>query len=141
MLVEKALRAGPAGPYQLQAAIAALHVEAPTASDTDWKQIAELYAKLLTFNQSPVIALNHAVAIAMSGSVQDGLKRIDEIGRSGGLAGYYLFHAARADLLRRVDRKTEAAAAYRNALSLATNGVERRFLERRLNEMEARAEM
>src|SRR5262249_59006704 len=99
-------------PYQLQAAIAALHVEAHTTSDTDWTQIAALYTKLLTFNPSPVIALNQAVAAAMSGAVQDGLKRIDEIGRSGELAGYYLFHAARADLLRRMTRNTEAAAAY-----------------------------
>lgn len=138
MLVEKALRIGPAGPYQLQAAIAALHAEASTSANTDWKQIATLYSRLLVFNRSPVIALNHAVAIAMSGSVEEGLKRIDELGRSGGLAGYYLFHAARADLLRRLARKTEAAAAYRSALSLAMNRVEQKFLQRRLNEMDAR---
>lgn len=138
MLVEKALRIGPTGPYQLQAAIAALHAEASTSANTDWKQIATLYSRLLVFNRSPVIALNHAVAIAMSGSVEEGLKRIDELGRSGGLAGYYLFHAARADLLRRLARKTEAAAAYRSALSLAMNRVEQKFLQRRLNEMDAR---
>jgi RNA polymerase sigma-70 factor (ECF subfamily) len=138
ILVEKALRIGPAGPYQLQAAIAALHAEASTSANTDWKQIAALYSRLLVFNRSPVIALNHAVAIAMSGSVEEGLKRIDELGRSGGLAGYYLFHAARADLLRRLARKTEAAVAYRSALSLAMNRVEQKFLQRRLNEMEAR---
>src|SRR5262249_28065245 len=119
-LVEKALKIGPAGPYQLQAAIAALHAEAPTSGDTDWAQIAALYAKLLTLNPSPVIALNHGVALAMSGSVEDGLKRIDELGRSG-LASYHLFHAARADLLRRLAHNSEAAAAYRAALSLATN--------------------
>jgi RNA polymerase sigma-70 factor (ECF subfamily) len=134
-LVEKALRMGPAGPYQLQAAIAALHVEAPSSADTDWSQIAALYAKLLTLNPSSVIALNHGVAVAMSGSVEDGLNRIDELGRSG-LDGYYLFHAARADLLRRMARNAEAAAAYRSALSLATNYIERKFLQRRLHEME-----
>jgi RNA polymerase sigma-70 factor, ECF subfamily len=137
MLVEKALTAGPAGPYQVQAAIAALHVEAPTPADTDWPQIAALYDRLLTLNPSPVIALNHSVAVAMSGAVEDGLKRIDELGRSGGLAGYYLFHAARADLLRRLGRNIEAVAAYRSALSLASNRVERKFLKRRLSEVEA----
>ena len=137
ILVEKALKTGPAGPYQLQAAIAALHAEAATPADTDWPQIAALYDKLLTLNPSPVIALNHAVAVAMSGPVVDGLRRIDELGHSGGLAGYYLFHAARADLLRRLNRNTEAAAAYRSALSLVSNRVERNFLVRRLNEMEA----
>jgi RNA polymerase sigma-70 factor, ECF subfamily len=139
LLVEKALRIGPAGPYQLQAAIAALHVEAPAPADTDWAQIAALYAKLLALNPSPVIALNHGVAVAMSGSFEGGLKQIDELGRSGGLASYHLFHAARADLLRRLARNTEAAAAYRSALSLATNHVERKYLQRRLNEMEAHA--
>jgi len=137
MLVERALKTGPAGPYQLQAAIAALHAEAATPADTDWPQIAALYDKLLTLNPSPVIALHHAVAVAMSGPVVDGLRRIDELGHSGGLAGYYLFHAARADLLRRLNRNTEAAAAYRSALSLVSNRVERNFLVRRLNEMEA----
>jgi RNA polymerase sigma-70 factor (ECF subfamily) len=91
-------------------------------------------------NPSPVIALNHGVAVAMSGAVEDGLKRIGELGRSGGLARYYLFHAARADLLRRLSRNTEAAAAYRSALNLASNRVERNFLKRRLDEVEARVE-
>jgi len=140
ILVEKALKTGPAGPYQLQAAIAALHAEAATPADTDWPQIAALYDRLLTLNPSPVIALNHAVAVAMSGAIVDGLKRIDELGLSGELAGYYLLHAARADLLRRLNRKTEAAAAYRSALGLVSNGVERNFLVRRLSEMEASVE-
>jgi RNA polymerase sigma-70 factor, ECF subfamily len=140
ILVEKALKTGPAGPYQMQAAIAALHAEAATPADTDWPQIAALYDRLLTLNPSPVIALNHAVAVAMSGAIVDGLKRIDELGLSGELAGYYLLHAARADLLRRLNRKTEAAAAYRSALGLVSNGVERNFLVRRLSEMEASVE-
>jgi RNA polymerase sigma-70 factor (ECF subfamily) len=140
ILVEKALTTGPAGPYQLQAAIAALHAEAATPADTDWPQIAALYDRLLTLHPSPVIALNHAVAVAMSGAVVDGLTRIDELGQSSGLAGYYLFHAARADLLRRLDRNTEAAAAYRSALDLVSNRVERNFLVRRLNEIKAPVE-
>jgi RNA polymerase sigma-70 factor (ECF subfamily) len=140
LLVEKALKTGPAGPYQLQAAIAALHAEAATPADTDWPQIAALYDRLLTLHPSPVIALNHAVAVAMSGAVVDGLTRIDELGQSGGLAGYYLFHAARADLLRRLDRNTEAAAAYRSALGLVSNHVERNFLVRRLSEIKAPVE-
>jgi RNA polymerase sigma-70 factor, ECF subfamily len=137
MLVEKALKTGPAGPYQLQAAIAALHAEAAAPVETDWPQIAALYDRLLMLNPSPVIALNHAVAVAMSGPIADGLKRIDELGHSGGLGGYYLFHAARADLLRRLDRNTEAAVAYRSALGLVSNRVEQNFLARRLSEVEA----
>src|SRR5262249_58496736 len=129
LLVDRALRTGPAGPYQLQAAIAALHVEATTPADTDWAQIAALYAKLLAFNRSPVIALNHGVAVAMSGSVEDGLNRIDELGRSGGLARYYFFYAARADFLRRVARNTQAAAPFRKALRLPTNPGEQKILQ------------
>jgi RNA polymerase sigma-70 factor (ECF subfamily) len=140
VLVEKALKIGPAGLYQLQAAVAALHAEAATPEDTDWPQIAALYDRLLARNPSPVIALNHAVAVAMSGSVVDGLKRIDELGHSGGLAGYYLFHAARADLLRRLGCNTEAADAYRSALGLVSNRVERNFLVRRLSEIQERME-
>jgi RNA polymerase sigma-70 factor (ECF subfamily) len=135
-LVEKALRTGPAGPYQLQAAIAALHADAESPANTDWPQIAALYERLLRLNPSPVIALNHAVAIAMSGAMVEGLTRMDELGAAGELAGYYLFHAARADLLRRLNRKTEATAAYRNALNRVSNRVERDFLMRRLSEME-----
>jgi RNA polymerase sigma-70 factor (ECF subfamily) len=136
-LIDDALRLGPAGPYQLQAAIAALHARAAAPSETDWPQIAALYERLRRLNPSPVIGLNHAVAVAMSGTIEDGLKRIDELGRAGGLAGYYLFHAARADLLRRLSRHAEAAGAYQNALNLASNNVERNFLKRRLSEMEA----
>ncbi|HYL36107.1 MAG TPA: RNA polymerase sigma factor [Bryobacteraceae bacterium] len=135
ILVEKALRLGPVGPYQLQAAIAALHAQAVTPEETDWAQITELYAALLELNPSPVIGLNHAVAVAMSGGLEDGLERINELGRSGVLDHYYLFHAARADLLRRLNRSREAAAAYQKAAALATNPVEINFLQRRLREL------
>ena len=136
-LVEEALSSGPAGPYQLQAAIAALHAGAATAEETDWRQIAALYARLMAINGSPVIALNHAVAVAMSGRLEDGLEGIEELGRTGALDQYYLFHAARADLLRRLNRKDGAAEAYRAAAGLATNPVEVDFLRRRLRELEA----
>jgi RNA polymerase sigma-70 factor (ECF subfamily) len=136
-LVEKALRLGPPGPYQVQAAIAALHAEAATSEETDWPQIAALYEKLLELNPTPVVGLNQAVAIAMSGHLAEGLHRIDELGRSGALDQYYLFHAARADLLRRMKRTADAAAAYGKAIALATNPVEVRFLKRRLGELEA----
>jgi RNA polymerase sigma-70 factor, ECF subfamily len=129
-LVEQALQRRPLGPYQLQAAIAAVHAEAKTAPETDWQQIARLYEKLLEFNGSAVIALNHAAAIAMSGRLEEGLARIDVLD----LDRYYLFHAARADILRRMNRPTEAMEAYRKALALATNRVEQEFLERRLKE-------
>ena len=133
-LIEKALRLHRAGAYQLQAAIAALHAEAKTSQATDWRQIAALYERLLAINPSPVIALNHAIAVAMSGELEQGLERIDALGPSGDLNAYYLFHAARADILRRLNRPEEAAAAYKKALQLATNTVERDFLEQRLRE-------
>ena len=137
-LVEEALRLGRVGPYQLQAAIAALHAQAPTPAETDWPQIAALYERLLRLHPSPVVGLNHAVAVAMSGTFADGLRRIDELGATGELTGYYLFHAARADLLRRLSRHAEAASAYQSAIALASNDVELNFLKRRLREMEAR---
>jgi RNA polymerase sigma-70 factor (ECF subfamily) len=137
LLVELALRLGPVGPYQLQAAIAALHAQAHTAAETDWWQIAALYEKLRALNPSPVIALNHAVAVAMSAGIEDGLKQIDHLGRTGALDRYYLYHAARADLLRRLHRYSEAAEAYQRAAGLAANGVELDFLNRRLRQMEA----
>jgi len=136
-LLDQALRFGAAGPYQLQAAIAALHAQAKAAGDTDWPQIAALYERLLEWNPSRVIALNHAVAIAISVGFEEGLKRIDELGVSGELDDYYLFHAARADLLRRLHRPSEAAEAYRRALALATNRIERDFLEGRLRGLPA----
>jgi len=131
-LVDEALRRHFPGPYQLQAAIAALHSEAKTAADTDWPQIAALYERLLEFTPSPVVALNHAVAVALSVGLQEGLRRIDRLGASGELDHYYLFHAARADLLRRLDRHNEAADAYRKALELVSNKVEAEFLKGRL---------
>ncbi len=136
-LVERALRGGAAGPYQLQAAIAALHAEARRPEETDWRQISALYEKLLEWNPSPVIALNHAVAVAMSEGLEEGLRRIEDLTEPGELDRYYLFHAARADLLRRMKRFEEAAGSYRQALELATNLVERDFLKRRLGEIEA----
>ena len=135
-LIEKALGLGRAGAYQLQAAIAALHAQAATAQQTDWPQIAALYERLLDLNPSPVIALNHAVAIAMSGPVAEGLNRIDDLGRTSALDRYYLFHAARADLLRRLNQNAEAAAAYQRAAALATNPVEVDFLNRRWRQVQ-----
>jgi RNA polymerase sigma-70 factor, ECF subfamily len=135
-LVETALRMGSAGPYQLQAAIAALHAQAKTAAQTDWKQIAELYGLLARQNRSPVVALNHAVAVAMAEGCARGLEQIQQLGASGGLDSYYLYHAARADLLRRLNRKEEARAAYDRALSLTANAVERRYLRRRIAEIQ-----
>lgn len=131
-LVESALGRGLVGPYQLQAAIAALHAQAETAADTDWAQIAALYERLLEMNPSPVVALNQAAAIAMSGAVEEGLRRMDEIGASGALESYYLLHSARADLLQRLGRTEEAGAEYRKAAELTRNEVERRFLAKRM---------
>jgi RNA polymerase sigma-70 factor (ECF subfamily) len=135
ILIEKALNIGRPGPYQLQAAIAALHSQAEKREATDWQQIAELYKRLFELNPSPVIALNHAVAVAMSAGLEKGLKRIDDLGVSGALDHYYLFHAARADLLRRLNRRVEAAEAYEHVASLATNRIEQDFLKRRLRDI------
>ena len=140
-LVEQALRLRSVGPYQLQAAIAAVHSEAEKAEDTDWAQIASLYNELSRLMPTPVVALNHAVAVAMSKGAGQGLAQglslIDVLGSSGELEGYYLFHAARADVLRRLDRQREAAGAYRRALALATNRVEQNYLRRRLAQLES----
>jgi RNA polymerase sigma-70 factor, ECF subfamily len=130
--IDQALRTGPIGPYQLQAAIAGLHARAKTASETDWHEIALLYEKLREFSSNVVIALNHAAAIAMSGAYEEALRRIDELGRSGELDHYYLFHAARADILRRMGQRDEAQAAYQRALALTSNRIEQDFLMRRL---------
>ena len=131
-LVERALTRGPLGPYQLQAAIAAVHAQARRAAETDWAQIAALYGRLVEFVPSPVVKLNRAVAVAMSAGWERGLEEIEGVG--GELERYYLYHAVRADVLLRMGRKEEAAGAYRRALELATNGVERGFLGRRLRE-------
>jgi len=131
-LVDSALQMGRIGPYQLQAAIAALHAEARTPAATDWAQIAALYGELTRVQPSPVVQLNGAVAIGMAEGPQRGLALIDELGASGELDRYYLFHAARADMLRRLGSFKAAADAYRRALVLMANGVERAYLERRL---------
>ena len=131
-LVEQALQSGRIGPYQLQAAIGALHAQAEKAGDTDWRQIAALYERLLALQPSPIVALNHAVAVALGEDLEKGLAMIDALGSSGELDSYHLYHAARADILRRLDRPSEAAAAYTRALSLTANAVERRYLRRRL---------
>jgi RNA polymerase sigma-70 factor (ECF subfamily) len=131
-VLERALALGRPGPYQLQAAIAALHAEADHAEETDWAQIALLYGELGRHQPSPVVELNRAVAVAMAAGPDSGLELVDRI---PGLDGYHLLHATRADLLRRSGRRQEAAAAYRRALELATNPVERSFLERRLDEV------
>ncbi len=138
-LVERALGRRNVGPYQLQAAIAAIHAEARTAEATDWKQIAALYALLNATQNSPIIALNYAVAVAMSESLERGLAMIDELGSSGELDSYHLYHAARADLLRRMGRSQEALASYQRAQVLATNAVELRYLLRRIAELDTPA--
>ncbi len=130
-LVERALGMGRPGPYQLQAAIAALHDEAAAASETDWAQIAALYAALARQDPSPVVQLNFAVAVAMADRPEVGLAMMDGIAADGTLDTYPYLHAARADMLRRLERWTEAAAAYDRALELTTNGAERTFLEGR----------
>jgi RNA polymerase sigma-70 factor (ECF subfamily) len=136
-LVDEALGLGVVGPYQLQAAIAALHSQAARPGETDWPQIAALYKTLLEMNPSPVIALNHAVAVAMSGRLEDALHRIEELGDAKELDQYYLFHAARADLLRRLNQREEAAEAYRRAAALTTNPIEADFLKGRLRHLQA----
>ncbi len=135
VLVEESLRADPFGAYTLQAAIAGVHARAPRAADTDWREIATLYALLGARHPSPVVALNHAAAIAMADGPEEGLRRLDTLAAGGLLAGYHLLPAARAELLRRLGRADEAAAAYREALSLVGNEAEGRFLRRRLAEL------
>ena len=131
-LVEAALRAGPPGAYALQAAIAGVHARAARAEETDWREIAALYGLLRVANPSGVVALNHAAAVAMAEGPAAGLRLMDALAAEGSLAGYHLLPAARADLLRRLGRMPEAAAAYREALALVGNDADRRFLERRL---------
>jgi len=123
------------GSYALEAAIAAVHAESARAEDTDWAQIAGLYARLLDLHPSPVVALNHAVAVALSGSYPSGLALVDAL--EPDLAGYHLWHAARADLLRRLGRADDAIVSYRRAYALASNASELRFLARRLMQLGA----
>ncbi|GAB4208126.1 MAG: RNA polymerase sigma factor [Roseiflexaceae bacterium] len=134
-LVEQALRSRRFGPYTLQAAIAAVHAEAPSAAATDWAQIVALYDLLAQLEPSPIVDLNRAVAVAMRDGPAAGLARIDAILDAGELADYHLAHAARADLLRRLGQRDQAAAAYRQALALARQEPERRFIEQRLGEI------
>jgi RNA polymerase sigma-70 factor, ECF subfamily len=126
-VLERAASLGRPGPYQLQAAIAAAHVEA-----RPWSEIAALYDRLVELDPSPVVRLNRAVAVALSGRIDEGLALVDDL---EGLGDYHLLHAARADLLRRLDRREEAIAAYRQALELTANDAERRYLEGRLREV------
>jgi RNA polymerase sigma-70 factor (ECF subfamily) len=134
-LLETALRRGVPGPYQIQAAIAACHVTAPTAAETDWPQIASLYRELARFVPSAVVELNRAVAVAMADGPAAGLALVDELAARGELAGYHLLPATRADLLRRLDRRPEAASAYREAIELAGSDAERNYLTGRLAEV------
>ena len=139
-LAEEAVRRGGAGFYATQAAIASLHARAARAEETDWPQIAALYSLLLRLHPSPVVALNHAAAVAMGVRLERGLRLIEEIEASGALAGYHLLPAAKADILRRLGRREEAAVAYARALELVTQEAERRYLRRRLAEVTAAAD-
>jgi RNA polymerase sigma-70 factor (ECF subfamily) len=132
--LDRAMAVRRPGPYQVQAAIASLHAQAPRPEDTDWAEIAALYGALARMTPSPIVGLNRAVAIAMADGPQAGLALVDALAND--LDGYHLLHSARADLLRRLDRPEEAAAAYRRALQLATNPQERAFLEHRLGEVD-----
>src|SRR5262245_18770301 len=134
-LVEEALRDGP-GPFALQAAIAALHCQAVRAEDTDWPQIVRLYDILARQQPSPVVALNRAAAVAMVDGPAPALVLVDELAAGGELDRYHLLHSARADLLRRLGDREEAAKSYARALALVSNETERRFLERRLREVQ-----
>jgi RNA polymerase sigma-70 factor (ECF subfamily) len=136
-LVEEALRGGP-GPYALQAAIAALHCQAARADETDWPQIVRLYDVLERLQPSPIVSLNRAAAVAMVDGPRPALALIDALAAAGDLDRYHLLHSARADLLRRLGSSAEAAKSYTRALALVTNDAERRFLERRLREIQRR---
>ncbi len=133
-VLDGALRRGQPGPYQIQAAIAACHATAATAADTDWAQIAGLYEQLARYLPTPVVSLNHAVAVGMAQGPEAALALVAALEAAGKLAGYHLLPATRADMLRRLGRLPEAAAAYREALELAGTDAERRFLSRRLAE-------
>lgn len=134
-ILDQALLCQQPGPYQIQAAISALHSQAATAAATDWPQIAALYGALLRYGASPIIELNRAVAIAMAQGPAEGLRLLDQLGHANELAGYHLFHAARADLLRRAGDWQAAGIAYQAALARVENQIERLYLERRLSEI------
>ena len=135
-LVAEALRGGP-GPFALQAAIAAVHCQAARPEETDWPQIVGLYDLLERVQPSPIVSLNRAVAVAMADGAQAGLDLIDQLAATDDLANYHLLHAARADLLRRLGSTVESAKSYQRALALVTNDAERRYLERRLHEVQS----
>ncbi len=137
-LTTASLRTGESGPYAIQAAIAAVHSRSASAADTDWRAIAALYGLLARLQPSPVVALNRAVAIAMADGPERGLQLIDAIEAQGELHDYHLLWSARADLLRRLGRWHEASEAYMNALALVMDEPQRRFLQRRIAEIEAR---
>jgi RNA polymerase sigma-70 factor, ECF subfamily len=134
-LVERALRIGPPSAYAIQAAIAALHARAPQAAETDWPQIALLYRALAELAPSPIVALNHAVAVAMADGVEHGLALLQPLASEADMQSYHLFYSARADLLRRAGRNDEALADYERAHALAGNAPERRYLAQRKAEM------
>src|SRR5215813_498270 len=133
--VEKTMDGAP-GPYTLQAAIAAAHCRAARAEDTDWREILMLYDRLEQVQPSPIVSLNRAVAVAMAEGLRPGLELIDKLANTNDLENYHLLHAARADLLRRMGSSEEAAESYRRALALVTNESERRYLQRRLQEVQ-----
>jgi RNA polymerase sigma-70 factor (ECF subfamily) len=135
--VEQALQMPGIGPYALQAAISAVHAEAPHADQTDWRQIVGLYDELLRLQPTPVVALNRAVAVAMHVGCERGIALVDDILKYAPMQDYHLAHAARADMCRRLHRWEEARAAYQAALALTQLEPERRFLERRLSEIES----
>jgi RNA polymerase sigma-70 factor (ECF subfamily) len=136
-VLDAAVRLGRPGPFQLMAAIAACHATTPAAAATDWAEIAALYEWLSQLVASPVVALNQVVAVGMADGPAAGLRLVEQLEHSGALAGYHLLPASRADLLRRLGRGGEAAAAYRQALELAPTDAERRYLARRLAEASA----
>lgn len=133
----RALELTPAAPYTLQASIAAAHAKAATASDTDWARIARLYQALYQRQPSPVIALNHAVAVAMRDTPEEGLKLLDQLAGHKAIQSYYLYHAARADLFRRSGDLAGARTAYQRALTLTQQGPEQRYLSRRLTALDS----
>ncbi|HEY6002981.1 MAG TPA: sigma-70 family RNA polymerase sigma factor [Anaeromyxobacter sp.] len=134
-VLDRALALRRGGPYQIQAAIAALHDGAPSAAETDWRQIALLYGALRQLAPSPAVTLGEAVAVAMAEGPEEGLRRLEALEASGELEGHHLLAATRADLLRRLGRGAEAAEAYRAALASCTNERERTYLARRLREV------
>lgn len=135
-VLDEALALYDQGPYQVQAAIRALHAEAPTAEATDWHQIAALYGTLATMTPSAVVEVNRAVAVAMAQGAQAGLQMLLPLDSRAD--GYYPYHAARADLLRRTNQREAATRAYQRALALCSNAIERAYLQRRLDEMLSR---